>query len=92
MNDEEQIRVFMRTGLDEASTPSRTSKALSRVRRMVGQRDSIGFVLVRIWAALARILAALFAILGEKQARVEYLTAASQRRNSESDNQGEKHD
>ncbi len=62
----------MQTGMDGDNRPSRALSAVSRARRQVGQRDTLAFALVRIWAALARLLAPLFAFLGEKQARSHY--------------------
>ncbi len=58
--------------MDDEARSSRPLKAVSRARRQVGQRDTLAFALVRIWAALARLLAPLFAFFGEKQARTIY--------------------
>ena len=58
--------------MDDDARSSRPLKAVSRARRQVGQRDTLAFALVRIWAALARLLAPLFAFFGEKQARTIY--------------------
>ncbi len=68
MRNEQDIRRLMQAGLDEEASPTRTRLAVSRARRQVGQRDTLAFALVRIWAALARLLAPLFARLHEKQA------------------------
>ena len=62
----------MQTGMDDERHPSRARSAVSRARRQVGQRDTLAFALVRIWSALARLLAPLFAYFGEKQARTVY--------------------
>ena len=69
---EKNIRRLMQTGMDDEARSSRPLKAASRARRQVGQRDTLAFALVRIWAALARMLAPLFAFFGEKQARTIY--------------------
>ncbi len=66
---EKNVRRLMQTGMDDEARSSRPLKAASRARRQVGQRDTLAFALVRIWAALARLLAPLFAFFGEKQAR-----------------------
>ncbi len=70
--NENEVRRLMQTGMDGDDRPSRALSAVSRARRQVGQRDTLAFALVRIWAALARLLAPLFAFLSEKQARTHY--------------------
>ena len=67
--NENTVRRLMQAGMDEERHPSRARSAVSRARRRVGQRDTLAFALVRIWSALARLLAPLFAYFGEKQAR-----------------------
>ena len=78
MRKEQDIRRLMQTGMDEDQTPSRALSAVGRARRQVGQRDTVAFALVRIWAVLARLLAPLFALIGEKQARAAHLQSAAQ--------------
>ena len=70
--NEKDVRRLMQTGMDDDSRSSRSFSAVSRARRQVGQRDTLAFALVRIWAVLARLLAPLFAFFGEKQARTIY--------------------
>ncbi len=70
--NEKKVRRLMQTGMDNEARSSRPLKAVSRARRQVGQRDTLAFALVRIWAVLARLLAPLFAFFGEKQARTIY--------------------
>jgi hypothetical protein len=72
MRNEQQIRRLMQTGMDEPGDSSRAALAVSRARRQVGQRDTLTFALVRIWAALARMLAPFFALLGERQAQASW--------------------
>ena len=72
MQNEQEIRRLMNSGMDVDETQSRTRSAVSRVRRQVGQRDTLSFALVRIWAALARLLAPFFARFGEHQAEAVY--------------------
>lgn len=48
-----------------------TSMVLRRARSQTGQRDVLLFVLVKIWAALAKVVAPFFAFLGEKQAEAD---------------------
>ena len=83
MSDDDKIRQLMRAGIerDAAREPPspRIRTAVSRARREVGQRDTLGFALVRIWAALARLLAPFFARLGEQQARTRYRGGARRR-------------
>ncbi len=78
MRKEQDIRRLMQTGMDEDQTPSRALSAVSRARRQVGQRDTLAFALVRIWAVLARLMAPLFALLGEKQARAAHPQSTAQ--------------
>ncbi len=70
--NEKDIRRLMQTGMDDETRSSRPLSAISRARRQTGQRDTLAFALVRIWAVLARLLAPLFAFFGEKQARTIY--------------------
>ena len=79
MRNDQEIRRFMQTGLEEDARPSRSLLAVSRARRQVGQRDTLAFALVRIWAVLARLLAPLFAFLGERQAEAQWRTGAAGR-------------
>ena len=72
MRNEQQIRRLMQTGMDEPGDRSRTALAVSRARRQVGQRDTLTFALFRIWAALERMLAPFFALLGEQQAQASW--------------------
>lgn len=77
MRKEEEIRQLMQTGMDSDEKPSRALSAVSRARRQVGQRDTLAFALVRIWSVLARLLAPLFAFVGERQARAIYQQSGS---------------
>ena len=70
--NEKKIRRLMQTGMDDEARSPRALKVVSRARRQVGQRDTLAFALVRIWAVLARLLAPLFAFFGEKQTRAIY--------------------
>ncbi len=69
MQDEQEIRRLMNSGMEPPEASRRTRSAVSRARRQVGQRDTLSFALVRIWAALARLLAPVFARFGEHQAQ-----------------------
>ena len=53
---------------DDAGSDKRLDSMLKRVRTSVGQRDSLLFAIVKIWAAIAEMLAPVFAQLGERQA------------------------
>ncbi len=77
----------MQAGMDDEARSSRPLKAVSRARREVGQRDTLAFALVRIWAVLARLLAPLFAFFGEKQARTVYQNTSGAARRAGRDNQ-----
>ena len=72
MRNEEDIRRLLRTGMKAEGGRTRALRAVSQARRQVGQRDTLGFALFRIWAVLARLLAPLFAIFGERQAAAIY--------------------
>jgi hypothetical protein len=58
--------------MEQDSSPKRAMVAVGRARRQVGQRDSLAFAMVRIWAVLARMLAPLFAAFAERQAQAIY--------------------
>ena len=77
MQNEQEIRRLMKSGMDAEPASPRTRLAVSRARRQVGQRDTLAFALVRIWAALARLLAPFFARFGEHQASAVYKHANS---------------
>jgi hypothetical protein len=68
MTDEQEIRELMKAGLDEQPSSARLSTVLGKARRQAGQRDTISFALIRIWAVLARLLAPLFAAFDRRQA------------------------
>ena len=84
---EKNVRRLMQAGMDDEARSSRPLKAVSRARREVGQRDTLAFALVRIWAALARLLAPLFAFFGEKQARTIYQNTSGPASRTGRDNQ-----
>ena len=79
MRNDQEIRRLMQTGLEEDAGTSRSLRAVSRARRQVGQRDTLAFALVRIWAVLARLLAPLFAFLGERQAEAQWRSGGAGR-------------
>jgi hypothetical protein len=91
MRNEQEIRRLMKSGLDAGDEPSRSLTAVSRARRQVGQRDTLAFALVRIWAVLAKLLAPLFAFLGERQAEAQWRTGGAGRKNTNNVT-GENHD
>lgn len=72
MQDEQEIRRLMQTGMDSDESPAVAQSALSEVRRKVGQRDTLAFALVKVWAALARLLAPFFAAVSERQALAQH--------------------
>ncbi len=79
MTDEQKIRRLMQTGMGAEQPTKRVSTVLGKARRQTGQRDTISFVLVRIWAVLARLLAPLFAAFGEQQAKAIHQTITSRK-------------
>ena len=91
MRNEQEIRRFMQTGLDEGGGRSRTLTAVGRARRQVGQRDTLAFALVRLWAVLAKMLAPVFAFLGERQAEAQWRAGDARRRENKNVT-GENHD
>ena len=72
MRNEQEIRRLMQAGMQREEPTPRTLAAVSRARQQVGQRDTLSFALVKIWAAFARMLAPLFARFGEHQAKAVY--------------------
>ncbi len=55
MSSEEDIRRLMKAGIEEDGSRKRVASALGKARRQVGQRDTLAFAMVRIWAVLARL-------------------------------------
>ena len=53
---------------DDDASSDRLARAMKRVRASVGQRDSLLFAFVKIWTAIAEMLAPIFAQLGERRA------------------------
>jgi len=92
MRNEKEIRQLMQTGMEVEATRTRALRAVSLARRQVGQRDTMGFALFRIWAVLARLLAPLFAFFGERQAQTIYRHQSSRpvSPGSGTDSEGEK--
>lgn len=72
MQDEQEIRQLMKTGMDSEESPALARSAVSEVRRRVGQRDTVAFALIKVWAALARLLAPFFAAVSERQALAQH--------------------
>ena len=89
MRNENEIRQLMRSGMKAEGSRTRALRAVSRARREVGQRDTLGFALFRLWAVLARLLAPFFAFFGERQAQTIYKTQIGRRNTTGSDNKGE---
>ena len=76
MENDNDIRQLL--GGDQLTTenPDRTRKTINRARRQVGQRDTLTFAFIKIWATLAKLLAPFFAAVGEKQAQATRQTQA----------------
>ena len=53
---------------DDTRSDDRIARAMKRMRVSVGQRDSLLFAVVKIWTAIAELLAPIFAQLGERRA------------------------
>ncbi|MCH9696288.1 MAG: hypothetical protein K0U72_17365 [Gammaproteobacteria bacterium] len=94
MRSEQDIRRLMRSGMEQETGPRRAMVAVGRARRQVGQRDSLAFALVRIWAVLARLLAPLFAAFSERQAQAIHQHSSGQKKLSadDQDQKGENND
>ena len=69
VDENDDLRQLLKGETSAGHDRRRTSKALNRARRNVVQRDSLTFVVVKLWATLARLLAPFFAAFGEKQAQ-----------------------
>ena len=67
-DDDARVRALLNKAPQGAATPRLARNAVVRARRVVGQKDTLVFLLVKIWAALARVLAPFFAAFAEKQA------------------------
>ena len=63
----ERLRSKLAVPPDSGADDLRVTRAVRRARAAVGQRDTVLFALVRIWASLAQILAPLFARLARMQ-------------------------
>ncbi len=66
-NENERLRSKLAVPPDSGADDLRVIRAVRRARAAVGQRDTVLFALVRIWASLAQILAPLFARLARMQ-------------------------
>lgn len=67
--DDQDIKQLLQSGVDEQEQISPLSRALKRARANVAQRDTLSFAVVRMWTALAALLAPLFAALAKSQAQ-----------------------
>ena len=75
--------------MEDEGGRTRALRAVSRARRQVGQRDTMGFALVRLWAVLVRLLAPFFAYFGERQAQTLYKHQTSRPASPGPDDKGE---
>lgn len=89
MRNEKEIRKLMRAGMEVEGSRARALRAVSRARRQVGQRDTIGFALFRLWAVLAGLMAPMFASLGEHQARTVHKFENTRHTSNGPDHKGE---
>jgi len=80
MSSEDDIRRLMKSGIEKDVSQERVAAALGRARRQVGQRDTLAFAMVRIWAALARLIAPFFAAVSARQATAVYQHSAGRKR------------
>lgn len=76
MDENDDIRQLLSGADINEHDPNRAKRVMNRARRQVGQRDTLTFALVKIWATLAKLLAPFFAIVGEKQAQATQQTHA----------------
>ena len=67
-DNDPRIRDLIGYSGERSDSPRLTRAAVIRARRQVGNRDTIVFAFVRIWAVLAKILAPFFAVFGTKHA------------------------
>lgn len=71
MNTEDKLKSLF---TDDNDLPSqfdqedRIEKAIKRGRTSLGQQQTMSFMLIKIWVAVAKILAPLFAGMAKKQA------------------------
>ena len=89
MRKENEIRQLMRSGMENEGGRTRALRAVSQARRQVGQRDTMGFALFRLWAVLARLLAPFFVFFGERQAQTAYKYQTSRPASPGADDKGE---
>lgn len=74
MNDDELAALLNgppseKTSTRQTESPSdRIQQGLKKARTSQSQKETLGFVLVSLWAALARVLAPLFAGLAKRHA------------------------
>ena len=68
VNEDPEIRQLLQADPEPGKDVRLARVALIKARRQVGQRDTLAFLFVKIWAALAKVLAPVFALLGERQA------------------------
>jgi len=68
ITEDPEIRQLLQAEAGSSNDPKLARIALVKARRQVGQRDTLAFLFVKIWAALAKVLAPVFALIGERQA------------------------
>ena len=68
-NDDQDIKQLLQTRVDEQEQISPLARALKQARANVAQRDTLAFAVVRMWTALAALLAPLFAAFAKSQAQ-----------------------
>lgn len=77
--DNDDIRALLQAAPSPSDEQPDLSSTLRRVRANVAQRDTLVFALVRIWSALAALLAPIFAALATQQARTQLQRGESPR-------------
>ncbi len=68
ITEDPEIRQLLQADAGSSEDPQLARIALIKARRQVGQRDTLAFLFIKIWAALAKVLAPVFVLIGELQA------------------------
>ncbi|MEM8983314.1 MAG: hypothetical protein AAGC71_09820 [Pseudomonadota bacterium] len=84
-NDDTRIKALFDAAPPPDADPEHDplDRVMPRVRAGVGQRDTLLFAIVRIWTAIAEMLAPVFAQLGERRAETAARARLGQLRRSD---------
>lgn len=72
MNEEELKALLGNENDSSVVSEERITKGLRKTQKSLGQQQTLAFVLIKIWVAVAKVLAPFFAGIAKQKANSEY--------------------